>query len=361
MTRQAVSWEPGGVVVGADAGEVSYGLRSGRPKVTVGGGDGHRGLWLSNVRWSNNEQLCRETMTAVSPHRTYEILEVAQLTGLEPARLRVWERRYAVVRPRRQQNRYRAYTGEQVALLRAFARLCAAGERIGDLVKQPRDEIVARAESTVLQSSPIAPLLNALRRLDRERSLALLEAERSTRTPAELGREIILPLAQLVGDQWALGRLSIAAEHLATEVVVTTLKAELTRQPGKGPLLLAACFPGERHEWGFLVALIELRDRGWRIQYHGTDLPFSEVTEAAWTVTPQVVALSSANPANVMARLVELRALPRLLPPGVTVVIGGEGATANRARLHRARLKVGMEEMPLPGVSRPVRHAAGAA
>ena len=360
MTRQAVSWEPGSAVVGADAGEVSYGLRSGRPKVTDGGGDGHRGLSLSNVRLSNIEQTRHAIMSAVTPHRTYEILEVAQLTGLEPARLRVWERRYAVVRPRRQQNRYRAYTGEQVALLRAFAHLCATGERIGDLVKQPRDQIIARAESTVLQESPIAPLLDALRRLDRDRSLALLAAERSSRTPAEFGREIILPLAQLIGDQWALGRLSIVAEHLASEVVVPTLKAELTRQPGKGPLVLAACFPGERHEWGFLVSLTELRDRGWRIQYHGADLPFSEVVEASWTLSPQVVALSSADPANVMARLGELRGLPRLLPPGVTVVIGGEGAIANRARLHRARLKVGMEEMPVPGAARPTRQAGGA-
>ncbi|TFG50553.1 MAG: MerR family transcriptional regulator [Gemmatimonadales bacterium] len=300
-------------------------------------------------------------MTSVTPHRTYEILEVAQLTGLEPARLRVWERRYAVVRPHRQKNRYRAYSGEQVALLRAYARLCAAGERIGDLVKEPRDQIIARAEQATLRESPVAALLDAIRRLDRDRSIALLGAERSSRTPVEFGRAIVLPLAELIGDQWALGRLTIAAEHLASEVVVPALKAELTHQPGKGPLLLGACFPGERHEWGFLVTLIELREHGWRTEYLGADLPFDEVAEAAWTLSPQVVALSSADPDNVQARLRELRGLPRLLPPGAMVVIGGEGALANLARLHRARLRVGMDEMPAPVIVRPSRHAAGAA
>ncbi|HTG50704.1 MAG TPA: MerR family transcriptional regulator, partial [Gemmatimonadales bacterium] len=58
-----------------------------------------------------------------TPDRTYEIHEVARLTGLAPARLRAWERRYEVVRPRRLPNGYRVYTGEQVALLRAYARL----------------------------------------------------------------------------------------------------------------------------------------------------------------------------------------------------------------------------------------------
>lgn len=300
-------------------------------------------------------------MTSVTPNRTYEILEVAQMTGLEPARLRVWERRYAVVRPHRQKNRYRAYSGEQVALLRAYARLCAAGERIGDLVKEPRDQLIARAEQVKLRESPVAALLDALSRLDRDRSIALLDAERSTRTPTAFGREIVLPLAELIGDQWALGRLAIAAEHLASEVVVPALKAELAGQPAKGPLVLGACFPGERHEWGFLVTLIELREKGWRTEYLGADLPFAEVAEAAWTLRPQVVALSSADPENVQARLRELRGLLRLLPPGATVVIGGEGGMANRARLHRARLKVGMEEMPAPVSARPPRHAAGAA
>mgnify|MGYP001546459347 CR=1 FL=1 len=54
---------------------------------------------------------------ATTPDRQYEIHEVAQLTGLEPARLRAWERRYDVVRPVRQANGYRAYSAEQVALL----------------------------------------------------------------------------------------------------------------------------------------------------------------------------------------------------------------------------------------------------
>jgi len=299
-------------------------------------------------------------MTSVTPHRIYEILEVAQLTGLDPARLRVWERRYAVVRPHRQKNRYRAYSGEQVALLRAYARLCATGERIGNLVKEPRDRLIARAEEVKLMESPVAALLDAIRRLDRDRSIALLDAERSTRTPTDFGREIVLPLAELIGDQWALGRLTIAAEHLASEVVVPALKADLASQPAKGPLVLGACFPGERHEWGFLVTLIELREKGWRTEYLGADLPFAEVAEAAWTLSPQVVALSSADPENVQDRLRELRGLPRLLPPGAAVVIGGEGGVANRARLHRARLKVGMDEMPAPVIARAQRHAGGA-
>lgn len=293
--------------------------------------------------------------TITAPERTYEIFEVAQLTGLDPARLRVWERRYAVVRPRRQENRYRAYTAEQVALLRAFARLCAAGERIGDLVREPRDRVITRAERLSLERPPFGALMDAIRAMDRERLTGLLRAERGTRSAAGFGREIVLPLSDLVGDQWALGRLSVACEHLASEVVVPLLKQELTRVESTGPTLLAACFPGERHEWGLLVTLIELSGQGWRVEYLGADLPFDQVVEAAWTVEPEVVALSSSDPENVGRRLAELRGLHRLLPAGTTVVLGGEGAAAHRAALHRARFRVGLEELP------PLHRGAGAA
>ena len=287
-------------------------------------------------------------MTAIVPNRSYEILEVSELTGLAPARLRAWERRYDVVRPLRQPNRYRTYTGEQVALLRAFGRLCAAGERIGDLVREPRESVIARAEGRATDGSPLSLLVEAVKRLDRDRLALLLEEQRRQMDSERFGREIILPLGEVIGDLWALGRLSVAAEHLASEVVVQQLKRELSSGGSTGPVLLAACLPGEHHEWGFLVTLVGLQAAGWRVQYLGADLPLRDVVDAAWTLVPQVVALSAADPGNVSSRLVELRRLPRLLPPGTLVVLGGQGAEINGSRLRRAGLKVGAEVIPEP-------------
>ncbi len=290
-------------------------------------------------------------MTTIAPNRTYEIHEVAELTGLQTARLRAWERRYEVVRPRRLPNRYRVYTSEQVALLRAFGRLCAAGERIGDLVREARESVIARAEGRATDGSPLSLLLEAIRRLDREQLSRLLQDLRQRLGGPRFGREIILPLGEVIGDLWALGKLNVAAEHLASEVVVQQLKQELTGGPATGPVLLAACMPGEHHEWGFLVTLIETRHAGWRVQYLGADLPLKDLTDAAWTVVPAVVAISAADPENVLSRLVELRRLPRLLPPGTRVVLGGAGADVNAARLRRAGLKVGAASIPAPGAA----------
>lgn len=287
-------------------------------------------------------------MTGIAANRSYEIHEVALLTGLATARLRAWERRHEVVRPSRQPNRYRTYSSEQVALLRAFGRLCAAGERIGDLVREPRETVLARAEGKATDGSPLSQLVEAAKRLDRDRLTELLGEQRRRLPGGRFGREIILPFSELVGDLWALGNLTVAAEHLASEVVVQQLKQELMAASAQGPVLLAACLPGERHEWGFLVTLIELQQLGWRVRYLGADLPLKDVVDAAWTLVPRVLALSGADPQNVAARIAELRRLPRLLQPGILVVVGGQGGEMNGSRLRRAGLKVGLGAIPRP-------------
>ena len=279
--------------------------------------------------------------------RAYEIQEVAQLTGLSPARLRAWERRYELVQPRRAPNGYRTYTADQVALLRAYARLTGAGERIGELALEPRDAVLARAEQRELNGTPLAALLDAVKTCDRERLEALVAQQLALRGLRPFAREIVAPLAGAVGDLWALGKIQIAAEHLASEVVVHTLKGGL-RARGSGPLAVCACVSGERHEWGLLGALTEGQEQGWRIHYLGPDLPVAEVVEAAWRLRPRAVALSSSSPAGCEAELPALAELPGRLPPDTAAIIGGGGTAPHATPLRRLGFHLGDDGFPSP-------------
>jgi len=257
--------------------------------------------------------------------RTYEINEVAKLTGLAPARLRAWERRYEVVRPHRQANGYRAYTAEQVAVLRAFAKLIDAGERIGDLADRPLDEVLERAEEMGLDGTPQGALMDAVKMFDRDRLEGLVAQQLALRGLRGFAEEVALPLAEAVGDAWALGKMPIAAEHLATEVILHALKGGLRITRGNGPLLVAACLPGERHEWGIISALTALHENGFRIHYLGADLPIDDIVEACWTLHPSAVVITASEPVIITRNLHELAALPSRLPPQTRIAIGGSG------------------------------------
>ena len=275
--------------------------------------------------------------------RIYEIHEVAELTGLQPARLRAWERRYAVVRPERQANGYRAYSAAQVALLRAYARLIAGGERIGDLVERPVDEVISRAEGRSPGGMAHSPLLDAVKAFDRDRLEALVAQQMSLLGLRAFAESVALPLARDVGDLWALGKLPIAAEHLASEVVLHALKGGLRMSRGGGPMIVAACLPGERHEWGLIASLATVQEMGWRIHYLGPDLPVEELLEAAWTLRPAAAALSASHRAVVDQNLTALGAMTVKLPPGVQAVIGGGGVEAHERLLRSFGFRIGFE------------------
>ena len=277
-----------------------------------------------------------------TPERTYEIQEVTRLTGLSPTRLRAWERRYRVIRPERQANGYRAYSSGQVALLRAFAQLVGAGRRIGDLVHLPAEQVLAEARAGEPDDSPLGAIVAVIAALDRERVEAMVAQQLALRGLGAFAEQVVLPLAEQVGDLWALGRIPIAAEHLASEVVLLALKGGLRASRGQGPLVVAACLPRDRHEWGLLCTLAMVHEAGWRVHYLGPDLPVDEVAEAAWRLRPASVALSASAPVEVEGCLAELLRLPSRLPPETRAVIGGAGAPAYRRDLTNAGLRVGM-------------------
>lgn len=278
-----------------------------------------------------------------TPDRLYEIKQVAELTGLETSRLRAWERRYQVVRPERLPNGYRVYTGQQVALLRAYAKLIAAGARIGDLASRPWEAVIVEAETGLREGRPHAALIEPVLALDRAR-LELLVSQAVQQLGARaFAEEIVLPLAHSVGDMWALGLLPVVAEHLASEVVVHALKGALRGAARSGPRIVASTLPGERHEWGFLATLTILQDYGWQVHYLGPDLPLADLVSAAWRLRPRAVAMSASTPELIVANLAGLSDLPHRLPPSGEAFIGGAGIATHSRRLAACGFRLGTD------------------
>jgi len=92
-------------------------------------------------------------------------------------------------------NGYRRYTADQVALLRAFARLIQAGERIGHLAVSAPDEVLARARDRDRQPAPDSACIEAIQALDRERLEGIVAQQLALRGLRGFAEAIVLPLA----------------------------------------------------------------------------------------------------------------------------------------------------------------------
>ena len=71
----------------------------------------------------------------------YRIHRVTKFTGLSRDVIRVWERRFEILKPTRTSNRYRNYSDEDVALMRFVKRPLDTGASIGELSKLGREEL----------------------------------------------------------------------------------------------------------------------------------------------------------------------------------------------------------------------------
>lgn len=270
--------------------------------------------------------------------RRFRIGELAQRTRVSPDALRVWERRYGLLRPDRSEGGYRLYSESDEQRVQAMVRHVEAGVPAGEaarLVLEGSD--VPEAEGPPL-TSMFDELRTALDRFDdagAQSAFDRLIGDLSFETAA---RKVLLPYLRELGDRWERGEASVAQEHFASIVIRGRLLA-LARgwDRGGGPRALLACAPTEQHELGLIVFGLALRQHGWGITYLGADTPIETLAAAQAQLEPSavvVIALASERLEPIRAELAELAGRAHLL-------LAGAGANKEFATAVGADLLIG--------------------
>jgi len=148
---------------------------------------------------------------------------------------------------------------------------------------------------------------------------------------AELCERVIGPALQRVGDEWATGKVSIAAEHRASAICERLIAAR-THQPQGRPRGVAVVTtpPGERHGLPALMATACLREDRWLVHHLASDLPVAEVTALAREAGAGLVVLSSSTTESVEAAGEAAAEITRL--SGLPVLTGHPGDTLSQLR-----------------------------
>jgi len=281
---------------------------------------------------------------------THRIHRVAKLTGLSRDVIRVWERRYGLIKPLRGSNRYRIYTDEDVALLRYVREEMEKGNSIGDMAAMGRDTLLARMREAALNrpipESPyerlLTELLATLDPLDRLTFEQRLNGAIAVIPFEEALVRILLPLQERVGQLWHDGRLGVAVEHYVTKQVQQKLFAVMNQLPVRedGPKVVVACPPDQWHEIGAQAVAYRCWVRGCRVYYLGPNVPVYALAKLCEQVTPDLAVLSC----TVALSAQDSAALAKMLAEqiGVTcpVIAGGKGALAMKESLEQEKIEV---------------------
>jgi len=150
-------------------------------------------------------------------------------------------------------------------------------------------------------------------------------------TEREVAEEIIAPAMQRIGALWERGEISVADEHLATQITLRVLvlqrEAFRTSRARLDRRVAAAAVEGEEHIVGLQLAANLLLHAGYDVSYYGPALPLSALEKLVAGRAPHVFCLTATvAPATQMlyAAVDELRSLD----PHLSIVVGGAGVPA---------------------------------
>lgn len=280
----------------------------------------------------------------------YTIKTVVLETGIAPATLRAWERRYGVLSPGRSDGGYRLYSERDIATLRWLKSQVDAGVSISRAValleirrqagEAPEFEVVRVPGSTPPAATARCPgaivdeLVAALSSF-REAPAEAILTEAFALYPVELvAEEIIAPTLVEIGEGWHRGEVSVVQEHFATAFLRRRLTSlfDAYPQPNSGPLAITGSAPSEWHDIGILMVSLALRRHGWRVIYLGQNVPVEHLLREVRKLKPDMLCLSAAT-ADAAAALTEVHAQIAALPdPRPRLAFGG-GAFTNHPEL----------------------------
>jgi DNA-binding transcriptional MerR regulator len=270
--------------------------------------------------------------------RRFRIGELAQRTRVSPDSLRVWERRYGLLKPARSDGGYRLYSSEDEDRVRAMVRHLESGVPAGEAARLVLEGVPAAQEEGPPISVAFADLREALDRFDDAGAQVALDRLIGALSFETVARDVILPYLRELGDRWERGEASVAQEHFASIVIRGRLLA-LARgwDRGSGPRALLACAPAEQHELGLIVFGLALRQHGWCITYLGADTPIETLAAAVEQLHPSAVVVIALTPERlepIRDGLSDLAGRSRLL-------LAGAGADAEYAAAIGADLLLG--------------------
>jgi len=258
---------------------------------------------------------------------------LAEATGIAPATLRIWERRYGSPRARRLPSGHRRYPVEEITRLRRVVEAMARGHRPSTLLalSGPQlERLLAKGEgSPGWDPEEIGRLVGLVRAYAGEELREKLDGAWKFLGPSRFFSRLLEPLLEQVGRHWAEGRLDVRHEHFVTrqvEDLLRSLREENSGGESTGPPVVLATLSGERHGLGLEILALFCALVGREQKNLGQDVPNREIALAARETGAAAVAVSLSQAMGPREGDRLLKELRRLLPEPVQLVAGGSGA-----------------------------------
>ena len=209
--------------------------------------------------------------------KTFSITEMELLTGIKMGTIRIWEKRYQLLLPVRNNGGNRLYSIDDLKKMLAISLLIKSKRRISYLAGLSTAELIRDSQSLDKDEQrfqkPLSDLIVAMYELDYEALSFILDSCLLTIESCEVMNKIVFPFLMKTGLIWNGSRLT--EEHFAVTIMRNKLircieEIGINQHPGKKILLF---LPDTKQlDLLLLFTQFQLKKSGFAVIYMGYDV-----------------------------------------------------------------------------------------
>lgn len=217
----------------------------------------------------------------------YSINDVEKLCGIKAHTLRIWEKRYAIVQPRRTETNIRYYLDEDLQKILNISLLNRNGYKISKIAKMSDGEIkkiVSELSDVTLESEDnLDALMHAMLELDEFKFNKILDHNIESKGFEVTMDEIVYPMMEKLGMMWLAGSIKGVHETFVANVIrrktIVAIDQSSVEHKSDAPKCLIYLPENETHELSLLFLHFLLKDSGINVINLGAGIPLIDVLE----------------------------------------------------------------------------------
>jgi len=219
--------------------------------------------------------------------RHYTLYALEKLTGIKTATIRVWERRYNIIKPKRTETNRRWYDDDDLKRLINISVIYHSGIKISKIAKYSGSELEEKAEFLTMDSpisdTHIKSLIVAMLNFNGNAVNEILLRSIINSGFEETFSNVVFPFLRRVGIMWHTGSVNTGAEHFITNIFRGRLISAIDSLPPandpKSKRVIMFLPDNELHELGLLFYAYLIRKLGHEVLYLGQMTPFPALAE----------------------------------------------------------------------------------
>lgn len=229
--------------------------------------------------------------------KSYSIKDLERLSGINASTIRVWERRYSIIKPDRTSTNRRRYGDHELRKIINISILNRNGLKISTIAALSDTEIekkvVFLSKESNHYSSQVESLILLMIGHDEKGINDLLNRSMINLGVEETITGIVFPFFNRIGMMWQNGSTGIGSEHFVSNLIRQRIIASTESLPYftmEGSKRVILFLPeNELHEIGLLFYNYITRKLGHETLYLGQSTPLTSVTGTSEKWNPDIV------------------------------------------------------------------------